>query len=258
MSGRTIEIENDQKEVESDYAMLSPEQVTIKKLYHAYRHTKDIDTKGLFFSPTCMQICRPVPAYAATSRDGIVKYLKDAQEGNVPAKKSTPSPSRRSTSTERKDKPTQRQSQEQIRKSSSPGTKSESKTIKEDKTSSDGKTSSPTGAGGVYTIRPLHTPEHIFPANTITASVGHTPLTLKAKATKERWIGMRVDLWDKSTPQSGLLVKVQYWWRWEAVKANEELEGDKDGYGWRQCMHDIMYLGAKDGSEGEEGLEVLR
>ncbi|KAH7069101.1 hypothetical protein BKA63DRAFT_422810 [Paraphoma chrysanthemicola] len=189
--------------------MLSPPEILIKQLYHSYRHTADIDRKGLFFSPTCMQICRPIPSYAATSRTGIVKYLKDAQVGEVPvANASEPS----------EEKPKSR---------------------------------------GVYTIRPLHAAEHEFSVSTITASVGLKPAQLLQKSKDEAWIGMRVDLWTDGAPDEGLLVKVQYWWRKEAVKAGETIEGDEKGKGWRQCLHDIMYLGPKDGSEGEEGLEVL-
>ena len=66
---------------------------------------------------------------------------------------------------------------------------------------------------------------------------------------------MRVDLWDEGGEEDGLLVKVQYWWRFEEIPEHER--GDEQAMGWRQCLHDIMYLGPKDGTEGEDGLEVL-
>ncbi|KAK3334055.1 hypothetical protein B0T19DRAFT_459600 [Cercophora scortea] len=50
----------------------------LKALYSAYRGTTDIDAKGAFFSPECLQICQPQPAYAATNRQTIVKYLHEA------------------------------------------------------------------------------------------------------------------------------------------------------------------------------------
>ncbi|KAK3692005.1 hypothetical protein B0T22DRAFT_416073 [Podospora appendiculata] len=50
----------------------------LKALYATYRGTADIDAKGAFFSPECIQICRPQPAYAATNRQTIVRYLHEA------------------------------------------------------------------------------------------------------------------------------------------------------------------------------------
>ncbi|KAF2027672.1 hypothetical protein EK21DRAFT_71403 [Setomelanomma holmii] len=195
--------------------MTSPIELQIKKLYHAYRHTSDIDQKGLFFSPTCMQICRPIPSYAATSRAGIVKYLKDVQTGDMPVAQ-TEQPQEPAAETE----PLSR---------------------------------------AVYTIRRLHAAEHEFSSNVITAAVGLSPSQLLQQSRDEAWVGMRVDLWDEGAPDVGLLVQVQYWWRKESVNTGEEVEGDVVGeaMGWRQCLHDIISLGPKDGSEGQEGLEVL-
>ncbi|KAH7088807.1 hypothetical protein FB567DRAFT_318381 [Paraphoma chrysanthemicola] len=224
--------------------MLSPPEMLIKQLYHSYRHTADIDRKGLFFSPTCMQICRPIPSYAATSRAGIVKYLKDAQVGDVPVANTSESSEevreakKNETTIKRKPVATV---QQQAGKNEAP----ESSCIEKPK------------SRGVYTIRPLHAAEQEFSVNTITASVGLTPAQLIQRSKDEDWIGMRVDLWTDGAPDEGLLVKVQYWWRKEDAKPGEALEGDEKGKGWRQCLHDIMYLGPKDGSEGEEGLEVL-
>ncbi|KAF2828967.1 hypothetical protein CC86DRAFT_345399 [Ophiobolus disseminans] len=193
--------------------MLSPVEARIQKIYHSYRHTSKVDQKGLFFSPTCVQICRPIPDYAATTRGQIVQYLKDAQEGNVPVDSATAPPS---------------------------------------------ETFIPPKDSGVYTIRPLHPTEATdFSLSTITSSIHLTPLQLLQKSRDEGWIGMRVDLWDEgAATNDSLLVKVQYWWRKEEIQVGEEMEGDENGEGWRQCLHDIMYLGPKDGTEGEEGLEV--
>lgn len=111
---------------------------------------------------------------------------------------------------------------------------------------------------GVYTIRPLASSEASdFGTAEVTSEVGMQPDELREKAEEESWVGMRVDLWDEGAPVEGsLFVKVQYWWRWEDVTAEEKLEGDEGKEGWRQCLHDIVYIGKKDGSEGEEGLEV--
>lgn len=108
---------------------------------------------------------------------------------------------------------------------------------------------------GVYTIRPLLSAEFEFSTPDVTAPVGLKPEQLERKARDEGWVGMRVDLWDQQ--KSGMLVKVRYWWREEGIVPGEEMEGDRGGRGWRQCLHDIVYLGMRDGSEGGEGSEIL-
>jgi hypothetical protein len=116
----------------------------------------------------------------------------------------------------------------------------------------------PATSRSVYTIRPLHTSEFEFGDNNAAAPIGFTVDELKQKAVQEGWVGMRVDLWNQGENEKGLLVKVQHWWRLE-----EEISGDgramdeSESRGWRQCLHDIMYLGPKDGTEGDEGVEVL-
>ncbi|OAL54483.1 hypothetical protein IQ07DRAFT_583774 [Pyrenochaeta sp. DS3sAY3a] len=203
--------------------MSSDELIThIKHLYHTYRHTSDIDRKGLFFSKTCLQICRPTPSYAATTRNEIVQYLKDAQKGRVPVESSS------SVTDE------------------NPETLKD--TIEKEATKTKGK--------DAYTIRPLKPSEFEFGKPEHTAPVGLTVGELEELARREEWIGMRVDLWQERGQDNSLLVKVQYWWRREKVPEDEQFEGESDGFGWRQCLHDIMYLGPKDGTEGEEGLEV--
>jgi hypothetical protein len=68
---------------------------------------------------------------------------------------------------------------------------------------------------------------------------------------------MRVDLWDEGGEDEGLLVKVQYWFRLEETLERQRVMGDDGWMGWKQCLHDITYLGPKDGTEGQEGLEIL-
>jgi hypothetical protein len=50
----------------------------LRELYHAYRHTISIPQKGVYFSPTCLQVCRPIHAFAATNRETIIQYLIEA------------------------------------------------------------------------------------------------------------------------------------------------------------------------------------
>jgi hypothetical protein len=192
--------------------MSTSTEALIKKLYHKYRHTTDIDAKGLFFSPKCIQICKPIPSYAATTREQIVQYLKDAEKGDVPAVSDDSATPSQGDVNPTKQKPR-----------------------------------------GNYTIRPLLPNEHTF---TDPSAINLTSSQLHQQSNDEAWIGMRVDLWGMAAGDGDLLVKVQYWWREEDVVKGEELEGDVAGKGWRQCAHDIMYLGPRDGSEGAVG-EVL-
>ncbi|KAK3984546.1 hypothetical protein QBC44DRAFT_336860 [Cladorrhinum sp. PSN332] len=173
-------------------ASTSKKEITdhLKTLYSSYRDTTDIDAKGLFFSTECMQICRPNPSYAATNRETIVRYVREASEGGVGGES--------------------------------------------------------LGAKEGRTARPLRDDEFGFGTDeAVTAPVGLTITELKEKARKEGWVGLRVDLWfyDEEQPEKdGLLVKVQYWWR-------------KEGDEWFQILHDIMYMGPLDGTQGTEGDE---
>lgn len=189
----------------------------LKKLYHTYRHTAELDRKGLYFSPTCMQICRPTPSYSATTRGQIVQYLQDAQQGKIPGIES---------------------SDDQA----------------ESKIPDDQGILTPRAGVEFYTIRPLRPSEYEFGVDTNIAPIHLTNEALESLAKDQQWVGMRVDLWDD---EAGLLVKVQYWWRLERIRDGEELEGDTEGHGWRQCMHDIMYLGPVDGIDSRTGLEML-
>ncbi|KAK4225235.1 hypothetical protein QBC38DRAFT_483600 [Podospora fimiseda] len=175
-------------------ASTSKKQITnhLKTLYSSYRDTTDIDAKGLFFSTECMQICRPNPSYAATNRETIVRYVREASEGGVGGESSLPS--------------------------------------KEG-----------------WTARALRDDEFGFGGDdeAVTAPLGLKVSELKDKAMKEGWVGLRVDLWfydevrQSEKAGHGVLVKVQYWWR-------------KEGGEWMQILHDIMYMGVLDGSQGTE------
>lgn len=224
--------------------MLATMESLIQKLYHSYRHTSDIDKKGLFFSPTCMQICRPTPAYSATTRAQIVQYLKDAQDGQGPSKSATVE----SDGTAALVHDGQAFSTAAI---NGTVTWQSDGRIQEEPAATD-------KVRGVYTIRPLHPTERTdFSTLSVTSAINLTPAQLLQKSQDENWIGMRVDLWyEGPATEESLLVKVQYWWRKESVKPGEEVDGDERGMGWSQCLHDIMYLGWKDGTEGEEGLVV--
>lgn len=203
--------------------MSSDELIThITHLYHTYRHTSNIDQKGIFFSKTCLQVCRPTPSYAATTRNEIVQYLKDAEQGKVPVESSSGDASTKSEIVKNTEEPS----------------------------------ATKTKGRGVYTIRALQPSEFNFGNNEHTAPLGLTVGELEDTARREGWVGMRVDLWQEGGQDNSLLVKVQYWWRREKVPEDERFEGESNGFGWRQCLHDIMYLGPKDGTEGEEGLEV--
>ncbi|KAL7934344.1 hypothetical protein V8C35DRAFT_40108 [Trichoderma chlorosporum] len=164
----------------------------LKHLYAAYRRTKDIKLKGNYFSPTCLQVCRPQPSYAARDRETIVGYLlATADKGASLATESSNNQSKK----------------------------------------------------GYYTIRPLRKDEFDFGTDEQVAPAGFTKASeLMQKAEAEEWVGMRVDLWDvvEGKESEGMLVKVHYWWR-------------KEEHGWIQILHDILYIGPKDGTEGSEG-----
>ncbi|KAK3343691.1 hypothetical protein B0T25DRAFT_521793 [Lasiosphaeria hispida] len=92
------------------------------------------------------------------------------------------------------------------------------------------------------TIRPLTEDEFFFESDEVTAPTGFTAAQLKQRAEAEGWVGMRVDLW-VDADKEGMLVKVKYWWK-------------KQGEGWVQALHDITYMGPRDGTEGTDG-EIL-
>ncbi|KAH8912741.1 hypothetical protein BR93DRAFT_889617 [Coniochaeta sp. PMI_546] len=161
----------------------------IKSRYTTYYHTADPDAKGLFYAADCMQICRPIPSYAAKDGATIVRYLYEARDKGQSMNNATDS--------------------------------------------------SQTGC----TIRPLRDDEFVFESDEVVAPIGRTSAELKKKAEEEGWVGTRVDLWFPVPDGSDMLCKVQYWWK-------------KEGDEWVQILHDIMYIGPRDGSEGVEGEQI--
>jgi hypothetical protein len=148
-----------------------------------------------------MQICRPLPSYAATDGQTIVRYLREAGNGDMMTLLTTgPDPHAR---------------YEENTKVARTG----------------------------CTIRPATEAEFVFETDEVVAPIGTTALELKERAEKEGWVGTRVDLWFDVGYQKGALVKVKYWWR-------------REGNEWVQILHDIMYMGPRDGTEGTDG-EVL-
>ncbi|ETI28367.1 hypothetical protein G647_00816 [Cladophialophora carrionii CBS 160.54] len=200
----------------------------LKHLYHTYRHTQHIPSKASFFSPTCMQVCRTIPSYAAVKRDTIIQYLLEAAGF---------------------------QDVESYERAQSSSATAESRGAEapddEERRSAPVKVKALTGKS-YYSIRPLNATEEseVLPEDVV-APLGMTPSQLNELRQTEKWVGMRVDLWEDNdnggSDSAGRLIKVKYWWRQEHVDG--ELK-------WLQCLHDIMSIGERDGSEGKEG-EVL-
>ncbi|RGP77158.1 heat shock 70 kda 12b [Fusarium longipes] len=72
---------------------------------------------------------------------------------------------------------------------------------------------------------------------------------VKEKAKVEKWEGLRVNMWTEDGADRGILVKVHYWWRMETSQS-------EDGV-WKQILHDILYLGPRDGTEKDVGGEII-
>ncbi|KIW73119.1 hypothetical protein PV04_01262 [Phialophora macrospora] len=206
----------------------SPDAVhaDLKQLYHTYRHTVHIPSKASFFSPTCMQVCRTIPSYAALKRDTIIQYLLEAagfQDVESYERAQSSPPATESTT------------------AAAPGD--------EGQDSAPGKVKALTGKS-YYSIRPLNPAEESeILAENVVAPLGMTPFQLDELRRTQNWIGMRVDLWEDNGDGGGAgrLIKVKYWWRKENVDGEQK---------WLQCLHDIMSIGERDGSEGREA-EVL-
>ncbi|KAF7555112.1 hypothetical protein G7Z17_g2459 [Cylindrodendrum hubeiense] len=104
--------------------------------------------------------------------------------------------------------------------------------------------------GSYYTIRPVTadeaddfgTAEHVNPAGFSSVS------EVRSKAKAENWVGIKVDMWMDDGDGKGLLVKAKYWFRLE----NQENEGGD----WKQILHDILFLGVRDGTEGSDGVLI--
>jgi hypothetical protein len=95
-----------------------------------------------------------------------------------------------------------------------------------------------------YTVRTLDTEESAdFGADENVRPVGFSSAAeLRDKALQQGWVGLRIDLWDVDGQGRGMLVKVQYWWGKDAQDSE-----------WRQVLHDILYIGHLDGTEGSQG-----
>lgn len=109
-------------------------------------------------------------------------------------------------------------------------------------------TEATTTKASYYTVRPLTGDEanefgdarHVIPAGFSSVE------ELQARAKAESWTGLRVNMWTDDGGERGLLVKVKYWWRLE----NVEDGGDS---AWKQVLHDILYLGPRNGTEESDG-----
>lgn len=169
-------------------------------LYAKYRQTKNIEDKGVFLSPGCIQICRQDPSYAAKDRQTIIHHVYESGpmvERILQEAGAQPDPSATKTS--------------------------------------------------YYTVRPTNSEEtldfgsseHVIPAGLA------TPDQVRNQAIREGWVGIKVNMWEDDGHGQGLLVKVKYWYRLESL--------EKDRRIWRQCLHDILYIGPRDGSEAQDG-----
>ena len=198
---------------------------TLKQLYHDYRHTEHIPSKGDFFSPTCMQVCRPIPNYAALRRETIVQYLLEAQGFRDV------------------------ESYERAQSSSAAAEFGKAQDEDAESVVSEGDVKVKALKGkNYYSIRPLKSEEQSeILATDIVAPLGMTPIQLDEMRREEGWVGVKVDLWDEDADDKGRLIRVKYWWRKEEVSSEDK---------WLQCLHDIMSIGERDGSEGE-GEKVL-
>ncbi|KAH7121622.1 hypothetical protein EDB81DRAFT_814159 [Dactylonectria macrodidyma] len=98
-----------------------------------------------------------------------------------------------------------------------------------------------------YTIRPLAAEEaHDFGTVEHVAPAGYKSVAeLQSQAATEKWEGVMVDMWSDDGDGKGFMAKAKYWWRLEDVEDN--------GGTWRQTLHDILYLGVRDGTEGTDG-----
>jgi hypothetical protein len=187
----------------------------LQQLYADYRHTSDIEEKAGFFSPDCRQICRPTPTFAARDRDTIMRYLRETSGKGKDSIQQILEDLDKKTTISGPNKETM----------AGPSTRSKS----------------------FYTIRPLTDGEKEFGDDDTAVPAGFDSAnSIKLRAEKEGWVGMRVDLWDDEGTDNrgkglGILVKVQYWWK-------EDLPGE-----WLQILHDIIYIGSRDGTEGTWG-----
>lgn len=207
----------------------------LKQLYSEYMQTEDIDARSRFFSPHCRQICRPTPSFAAKERSTIVRYLHETSGRDADAtqalmeEEDTPGAGRN-------DQPGSRVAAEATR-GAGRDPRVEKKKKKKKKS--------------CYTIRALREDEVEFGADDAVRPAGFSSAAeAEGVAASQGWVGMRVDLWDDEGADEagrgkGAMVKVRYWWR---------REGDE----WLHILHDIMYIGQRDATEGSEGEIIER
>ena len=194
-------------------------------LYDAYFETPSPQDKGTFYSRHCRQICRPHPSFAARDPATIVGYLEASRRAHA-------SPS----------------------KPPSGAAEGEGKDDEDD----------PHPDKGSYTIRPLR-PEEVgeFGSDEVCLPAGLGAEEMAEVARREGWRGMRVDL--SLGDGTGRVVEVKYWWKWEGGVGDEGGKGErgeegKEGRGgggggeWKQCLHDILYIGPpRNGGDGGVG-----
>ncbi|KAF4980218.1 hypothetical protein FZEAL_3729 [Fusarium zealandicum] len=75
---------------------------------------------------------------------------------------------------------------------------------------------------------------------------------LKTRAKEDDWQGLMINMWTDDGHGRGLLVKVKYWWH-----LDQRIGDDDDGV-WKQVLHDILYLGPRDGTDEREGGALFR
>lgn len=197
----------------------------LKQVYHEYRHTKYIPAKGAFFSPKCMQICRPMPKYAALRRETILLYLVQS-EGF-------------------KDMEDYEQAQGASSSSAIKTRSSQDASGRDAEDTDEVKVKALKGKGfySIRSLKPVEASEIL--SEEFVAPLEMTPSRLEELKHREGWVGMRVELWDvNEEDDTGRLIRVNYWWR------EENVGGEKK---WLQCLHDIISIGERDGTEGQEG-----
>ncbi|KAK0613530.1 hypothetical protein B0T14DRAFT_414427, partial [Immersiella caudata] len=55
----------------------------IQSLFQSYHQTASIPDRARFYSPQCMQTCRPQSSYSARDSETIVRYLHEADTNNM-------------------------------------------------------------------------------------------------------------------------------------------------------------------------------
>lgn len=219
----------------------------LKQLYSEYKQTRDIDARSRFFSPQCRQICRPNPSFAARDRDTIMRYLHETSGKDAGTIQALAAQEEQDASRSDQARLTTAAAAATA-ETPAPDLLSPRATCDDSAREEERKSSS---SSSYYTIRPLRDDEAEFGADDVVRPAGFASAAEAERlAQVQGWVGMRVDLWDddggpggeEEEEAGGIMVKVQYWWR---------REGD-DGQ-WLQILHDIMYLGPRDGTEGSEG-----